>query len=109
MGMERCAAPLVGAIGVLEGKNSRVLLRQALLGVPRAAAPALQAPVLGKSHPRRHILRRVHLAQTAPHARLLPAKDDIAARKMRKIAGRAAKQEGECKELQHLEKAGREM
>ncbi len=54
-------SPFVGSLEVLKGKGVCILLRQALSGIPGAAAPALQPPVPGKPIPGRHVRRRVNL------------------------------------------------
>lgn len=52
---------------VLKGKGVGVLLRQALSGVPGAAAPALEPPVPPKPLPGRHVCRGVNLQDSNDH------------------------------------------
>lgn len=62
----KVAVPFVSRSEILEGKDTGIVSGQALLGIPAARSPALQASVLAKPMACRHIIWGVHLQVSAP-------------------------------------------
>ena len=55
------SSPFMRPFEVFKSKGIGILLRQALPSIPGTAAPALQAPIPGKSIPSRHVCWCVNL------------------------------------------------
>lgn len=61
MAVAGSSSPFMCPLEVLKSKSIGILLGQPFPGIPGAGAPALQAPIPGKSVPSRHVCWRVNL------------------------------------------------